>query len=209
MKIIEKILAFFNLCHKIIFSKKSYYSFSGVDVIIENIFRKNNSGFYIDVGCQHPIKNNNTYHLYKKGWQGINIDLDIDNINLFNAARPKDLNINVAVSNQIGEADLYFYHKKSPINTIDKKTSDYQKAQVSNIKKVKTDTLNNIINNSKYYNKKFNLLSIDVEGHELQVLMLQDHGFSTPKNLLGFNSVSSAFYEIPLSFPSIFYKKND
>ena len=61
-----------------------------------------------------------------------------------------DDNINIAVSNKVGVADLYFYHKKSPINTIDKKTSDYQKAKVSDIKKVKTDTLNNIINNSKY-----------------------------------------------------------
>ncbi len=170
MNIVNKILFYLNLFHKKLFFKKSYYSFSGVDVIIENIFRNINNGFYIDVGCQNPIKNNNTYLLYKKGWRGLNIDLDNDNINLFNIARPKDHNINVAVSSEIGEADLYFYHKKSPINTIDKKTSDYQKAKVSDIKKVKTDTLNNIINNSKYNNKKFNLLSIDVEGHELQVL---------------------------------------
>ena len=158
------------LFQKKFFSKKNYYSFSGVDTIIENIFRNKNDGFYIDIGCQHPIKNNNTYLLHSKGWKGINIDLDPDNINLFNISRPNDDNINIAVSNKVGVADLYFYHKKSPINTIDKKTSDYQKAKVSDIKKVKTDTLNNIINNSKYDNMKFNLLSIDVEGHELQVL---------------------------------------
>ena len=83
----KKISFYLNLFHKKVFSKKGYYSFSGVDIIIENIFRNQNNGFYIDVGCQHPIKNNNTYHLYKKGWVGINIDLDIDNINLFNTAR--------------------------------------------------------------------------------------------------------------------------
>ncbi len=170
MSFLNKFFLNLNLIYKKKISKKNYYSFSGVDIIIENIFRDKNHGFYLDVGCQHPIKNNNTYLLYKKGWKGINIDLDPDNINLFNISRPKDDNINIAVSNKVGEADLYFYHKKSPINTIDKKTSDYQKAQVSDIKKVKTDTLNNIINNSKYDNMKFNLLSIDVEGHELQVL---------------------------------------
>ena len=170
MSFLNKFFLNLNLIYKKKISKKNYFSFSGVDIIIENIFRDKNHGFYLDVGCQHPIKNNNTYLLYKKGWKGINIDLDPDNINLFNISRPKDDNINIAVSNKVGEADLYFYHKKSPINTIDKKTSDYQKAQVSDIKKVKTDTLNNIINNSKYDNMKFNLLSIDVEGHELQVL---------------------------------------
>jgi hypothetical protein len=65
---------------------------------------------------------------------------------------------------------LFFFHKKSPINTIDKKTSQFQKAKISSIKKIKTNTLNNIIKSSKYSNKKIDLLSIDVEGHELPVL---------------------------------------
>ena len=94
-------------------SKKNYYSFSGVDTIIENIFRTEQKGFYVDVGCQHPIRNNNTYLLYKKGWYGLNIDLDKDNIDLFNVSRPNDDNINIAISNKIGKTDLYFYHKKS------------------------------------------------------------------------------------------------
>ena len=169
MSILHNFILKFNIIHKKFLFKKKYYSFSGVDVIIENIFRHKNNGIYIDIGCQHPIKNNNTYLLFKKGWNGLNIDLDKDNIDLFNVARPNDQNINVAISNKIGETDLYFYHKKSPINTIDKKTSDYQKAPISEIKKIKTDTLTNIIKNSKYKNSKIDLLSIDVEGHEREV----------------------------------------
>ena len=158
-----------NLFHKSIQSKKSYFSFSGVDVIIENIFKNQKKGFYIDVGCQHPIKNNNTFLLHKKGWSGINIDLDKDNINLFNSARSTDCNINVAVSDKVNEVDLFFYHKKSPINTIDHKTSQFQKAKVTSVKKIQTDTLDNIISSSKFSDKKFDFLSVDVEGHELQV----------------------------------------
>ena len=180
MSLLNKLLLNLNLIHKKYISKKKYFSFSGVDVIIENIFRDKNDGFYIDIGCQHPIKNNNTYLLYKKGWKGINVDLDSDNINLFNIARPRDDNINIAVSNKVGETDLYFYHKKSPINTIDKKTSDFQKAQVSEIKKVKTNSLVNIINSSRYNNNEIDLLSIDVEGHELQVLEGLDFNLYKP-----------------------------
>lgn len=164
----------FNLLHKIIISKKNYFSFSGVDIIIENIFKYKKKGFYIDVGCQHPIRNNNTFLLHKKGWSGINIDLDKDNIDLFNTSRPTDVNINVAVSDKVGEVDLFFYHKKSPINTIDKKTSEFQKAKVSSIKKIQTNTLNNIISSSKYNDKTFDLLSVDVEGHELNVFKGMD-----------------------------------
>ena len=38
------------------------------------------------------------------------------------------------------------------------------------IKKINTNTLNNIIENSKFKDKKINFLSIDVEGFELKVL---------------------------------------
>ena len=180
MSLFNKIQLYLNLLHKRLISKKKYYSFSGVDVVIENIFRNKKKGFYIDVGCQHPIKNNNTYLLNKKGWKGINIDLDKDNIDLFNISRPYDENINIAISNKIGETDLFFYHKKSPINTINKKISEYQNAKVTQIKKIKTDTLNNIISASKYNNSKFDLLSIDVEGHELQVLQGLDFDRYSP-----------------------------
>ena len=170
MSFFNQIFLKLNLIHKKILSKKNYFSFSGVDILIENIFRNQKNGFYIDVGCQHPIKNNNTYLLHKRGWSGINIDLDKDNIDLFNVSRISDDNINIAASNKINEVDLFFFHKKSPINTIDKKTSQFQKAKISSIKKIKTNTLNNIIKSSKYSNKKIDLLSIDVEGHELPVL---------------------------------------
>jgi len=180
MNLFNKFQIHLNILQKKIFYKKNYYSFSGVDVIIENIFRDKDRGLYIDVGCQHPIKNNNTYILNKKGWKGINIDLDKDNIDLFNISRPNDENVNIAISNKISEVDLFFYHKKSPINTIEKKISDYQNAKVTQVKKIKTDTLNNIIYASKYNNSKFDLLSIDVEGHELQVLQGLDFDRYSP-----------------------------
>ena len=174
----KKILLYLNILHKSFISKKNYYSFSGADVLINDIFKKQESGFYLDIGCQHPIKNNNTYKLFKKGWKGVNIDLDQDNINLFNLSRPNDLNICTAVSSSIEEVDLFFYHKKSPINTIEKKVSNFQNARIKEIKKIKTNTLNNIIESSEYNNKKFDLMSVDVEGHELDVFF----GFDFKKN---------------------------
>ena len=169
-----------NLFHKNIISRKNYFSFSGVDILIQNIFRNKKKGFYIDIGCQHPIRNSNTYLLYKKGWSGINVDLDQGNIDLFNSSRPSDHNVSIAVSNEVGEVDLFYFHDKSPINTIDEKTSQFQNAKVQSIKKVKTNTLNNIIKSSNYSGKKFDFLSIDVEGHELQVLQGLDFSMYSP-----------------------------
>ncbi len=161
--------------------KKISYSYGGVDSLVLNIFKNQEKGFYLDIGCGHPIKNNNTYLLNKKGWNGINIDLDEENIDLFNSYRKKDFNLATAVSDKEGEEDLYFYHSKSALNTISKENADFQKAKVSAIKKIKTQTINNIIENSPYKNKKIDFLSVDVEGSELSVLKNFDFKKYSPK----------------------------
>jgi FkbM family methyltransferase len=156
--------------------KKISYSYGGMDSLIEKIFKNKNNGFYVDIGCGHPIKNNNTYLLNKKGWSGINIDLDEENIELFNLYRWRDHNVSAAISNNEKEVDLFFYHSKSAINTINKNTADYQKAAVSEVRKIKTTTINNILDNSKFKDSTIDFLTIDVEGSEL--LVLENFNFS-------------------------------
>lgn len=176
-----KIIKYLSIFLKSLTHKKISYSYGGVDSLVNNIFKNNDKGFYVDVGCGHPVKNNNTYLLNKKGWHGINIDLDNENINLFDIYRPSDENISTAISDKIGEEDLFFYHSKSAINTINKKTADYQKARVSSIKKIKTNTLNNVLNNSKYNNLEIDFLSIDIEGSEFLALKNFDFNKYNPK----------------------------
>ena len=161
--------------------KKISYSYGGIDSLVLNIFKNQNKGFYLDIGCGHPIKNNNTYLLNKKGWSGINIDLDEENIDLFNSYRKKDVNLATAVSDKEGETDLYFYHNKSALNTISKENADFQKAKVSAIKKIKTQTINKIIENSQFKDRKIDFLSVDVEGSELAILKNFDFTKYSPK----------------------------
>ena len=97
------------------FEKKSY-SFGGCDLLVDYLFKSLDKGFYIDVGCQHPITNNNTYLLHQRQWGGINIDLDDKNIKLFNTHRPKDINICACLSSKEQIKDLYVFHSSSPIN---------------------------------------------------------------------------------------------
>ena len=161
--------------------KKISYSYGGIDSLILDIFKNQKNGFYLDIGCGHPIKNNNTYLLNKKGWSGINIDLDEENIDLFNSYRKKDVNLATAVSDKEGETDLYFYHSKSALNTISKENADFQKAKVSTIKKIKTQTINKIIENSPFKDRKIDFLSVDVEGSELAILKNFDFAKYSPK----------------------------
>jgi FkbM family methyltransferase len=183
------------------FSKFHYnksFSQGSMDLIIQHIYKDKYDGVYIDVGCQHPVKNNNTYLLFKKGWSGINIDLDKVNIDLFNYYRPSDLNINVALSDKIEEVDLFYYHQKSPINTLDKKISDKQKAKVEKIIKVKTNTLTNILQSTQ--TKDIDVLSIDVEGYELKVLKGLNFNKYIPKIIIvEFLDIDATKWEIPFN----------
>ena len=77
--------------------------------------------------------------------------------------------------------DLYFYHDKSPINTLSKSVANFQNADIKEIRSVDTKTLNSIIENSQYKNSKIDFLSIDVEGLELEVLKGFDISLYKPK----------------------------
>ena len=138
----------------------------GVDVIVESILRNKNKGVYIDVGCHHPLINNNTYLLNRKGWSGINIDLDFNAIDMFNYFRPNDDNQLIALSDKKGIAKLYFFHNRAPKNTLDYRSGTGAKK----IQKVETNTLNNVIKKSKLKIREIDFLSIDVEGNEMNVL---------------------------------------
>ena len=149
--------------------KKSYKkSFSGgaQDLIINYFFKNKSKGIYLDIGCFHPFIGNNTYKLFQKGWNGINIDLDFHTIDLFNYFRKNDSNINIGVSDKTGNQDLYFFHNRAAINTL----SQLRGKNFKEIKKIKTDTLNNIIQATKFKDCKIDFLSVDVEGYEMQVL---------------------------------------
>ena len=146
--------------------KRKFYSNWGLDVLAYDFFKNTKNGIYIDVGCHQPFFNNNTYKLYKKGWVGINIDLDFNTIDMFNFFRKKDLNIQAAISDKEEERDLFFFHNRSAVNTLSKESG----SRAKEIRKINTKTLNNIIENSRFRGRKINFVSIDVEGFELNVL---------------------------------------
>ena len=173
--------SFFKIFFKSITQKKISYSYGGIDSLILNIFKNKDNGIYLDIGCGHPIKNNNTYLLNKRGWKGINIDLDEDNISLFNTYRKNDLNIATAISDKEGESDLFFYHKRSALNTINKDNAEYQSAKVKTIKKIKTKSLNQVLENSIYKSQKIDFMSVDVEGSEFLILKNFDFKKYSPK----------------------------
>ena len=162
-----------------------YYSQFGEDIILREILKKEiSNGFYVDVGCYHPKKFSNTYMLYKKGWSGINIDLEEDKISLFNMVRPRDLNVLSPILDKEEEVTLYRYSKYGLGSTIDKKIASETTDPIYDKMIVKTRTLNEVINESPYKDTQIDVLSIDVEGVDFKVLKSLDIKKYSPKVII-------------------------
>ena len=163
------------------FFKKRTYSMHGEDLVVEKYFKDVVNGFYVDLGCYHPVQNNNTMLLYQKGWRGINIDINEFSINLFNFCRPDDLNLNFAVSDKNGEIDFYYQKKISALSTIKKSQSDLVFQGKIKKKTISSQTLTQILDDSKYKDKPIDFLDIDIEGADLDALKSLDFSRYSPK----------------------------
>ena len=143
----------------------------GEDKYIINFFPKNYRGKYLDLGCYHPTKHNNTYLMYKSGWRGINIDLNPSCIDMFNIIRKDDENICSVIGGQNKDVNVYVEHLFSAANTIDKKIYDKDQKGNKLFKKVITSKMRRFKDIVK---KKFDFLNIDVEGIDYEILKTID-----------------------------------
>ena len=171
----NKLLYFFYKLQKIYKNKSPNYHFAefAEDVMVNRIFKNYNEGIYIDVGAYHPYKSSLTYKLFKRGWRGMNIDLSKTSIDLFNIARPKDLNICCAISNKT-EKKIYF--ENSPINQQNSLIRQNNKQKEIEIEAYRLDELllSKNLQNPDY-------LNIDTEGNEMDVLEGIDFKKISPK----------------------------
>lgn len=73
------------------------------DVLLHRVFGGQETGFYVDVGAYHPVTGSTTKAFYDQGWSGINIEPGSVFAELA-AARPRDVNLQMAVLDRAGEA---------------------------------------------------------------------------------------------------------
>ena len=160
--------------HHKCFIKRNTYSQSGEDLFINSFFENKQSGFYVDIGCFHPILYSNTARLYNRGWKGINIDINQTSIDLFNIVRKRDKNYCAAISNQSKNVFSYIDNNFSPINSINKNFFDITSSRFSEgnyIKKeIKAFKFLDLLKNKNIEINFVDFLNIDAEGHDFEIL---------------------------------------
>ena len=191
-----KILYYLFYRPKIFLPKKSYSMF-GEDIFIEKYFRNKKKGFYIDVGGYHPLQGNNTQLLYKKGWRGINFDINSYSIELFDFLRKKDLNIHSGISNKKEKLIMYYRKEINMLNTTDKKLAKIHFRNGYKKKIIQVNSLNFFI--KKNLEESLSpkpivfLRSLDFNHYKPQLICIEIHNtkkmYDTNYKYLKFNKV--------------------
>ncbi len=164
--------------------KDSHLSFSqaGEDQIIRFLLSDIQQGFYVDIGCNDPVRISNTYSLYQRGWSGLNIDLDETCINQHRALKPRDTSLIAAVSNEEKEMTVYEF-EDTEVNTLAREVYHRWKFiwKFKQTRQITTTTLQQIFEENNITHTDIDLLSIDVEGLDFQVLQSFDIEQYRPK----------------------------
>jgi hypothetical protein len=155
------------------FGHRRSYSYDGADLICAGLLREVVMGCYIDAGANHPTHNNNTFYFRERGWTGLAIEGNSDFAPAWEQDRPDDIFVNSLISkdNKTVEFLKYSDHTLSTIDPIsaERYTGRFNSDHVS--KEIRqTETLFDLKN--QYLNdREIHLLSVDVEGEDLNCLI--------------------------------------
>lgn len=137
------------------------------DIILSTAFKNLNNGFYIDIGANDPISQSVTKYFYdNRNWSGINIEPLKKEYSLLCKERPRDINLNIGVSDKEEEKTLYIDKELSTFdqNVINKDIASLNKEYI------KLYSLTYILDKYLKKNSNIHFCKIDVEGFEQKVL---------------------------------------
>lgn len=126
-------------------------------------------GFYIDIGGYHPDHDSVTRHFYEHGWHGINVEPGEHLFPAFVERRPRDINLQAAVTHTPGEVTFHEIDN-GQLCTLEERFADRHAAAGMNKRSytVPAMTLTQIC--EQHAPGDIHFLKIDVEGHEGAVI---------------------------------------
>lgn len=158
-----------------------YYSQNKEDLILKAFFPTIQDGFYVDVGAHDPKLFSVTKRFYDDGWSGINIEPQEKFYNQLVKARPRDINLQIALSASDGTLEFREYRAATGLSTLSQSMKETYpsdetfKNVTANYREypVQTRTLSSVLNQYAK-GKTIHFLKIDVEGFEKEVIAGND-----------------------------------
>lgn len=175
-----------------VFEKTISYAQNYEDILLARVFPEP-EGFYIDVGANHPVFHSVTKLFYDRGWSGINIEPSPVVFERLRDDRPRDLNLNVGLSDRDGTLTFHeslVYHGWSTFRP--DLAQHYRDLNVAMVERpIPVTTLARVC--EAHANRPIDFLKIDAEGFEREVLLGGDFRRWRPRVLLVENSWPEAW----------------
>ncbi len=151
--------------------ERKLYSQDNQDYIVyENFFKGKKNGFFCDIGGNHPLKINNTLYFEELGWSGIAFEPLPHMVKLWAEHRKAKL-FPFALSDSEGEVTFTVVKDTTgweDMLSFVKETRNVDYGYETEEIQVKTKVFKDILEEENI--KHIDYLSLDVEGHELNVL---------------------------------------
>src|SRR5262249_12433971 len=150
------------------------------DVMLWRALKHIDRGFYIDVGANDPEQDSVTKAFYERGWRGINVEPVPQWFERLEKARPRDINLQLALGAEPGAITLYEI-PDTGLSTAEKKFAERHEAErgyQSRELLVKMDTLSRVC--ERFHLEPIHFLKVDVEGAEKAVFQGADFGKIRP-----------------------------
>ena len=147
------------------------YAQNREDVLLDRLFPRGLTGFYIDVGANDPVENSITKHFYDMGWHGINVEPAAVPFERLEELRPRDVNLNIGISDHEGTLTLHeFPPGISGVSTFSGHQAELhrERGHAFQTREVPVTTLAKVC--AEHVEDDIDFLSVDVEGHEPEVL---------------------------------------
>lgn len=151
-------------------------------IMQKDLFSQNT---YIDIGSFHPVKESNTYFLYKHGWSGTLVDPNSYFNVLVHELRPHDILYNCAVDVESGTKEFYMFGDTDSSNTLSSEFAERKKNSqhtgISWTARVPTKTIDEIVKiHLDYFQRTPFFMNIDIEGKDLDVIKTYSHDVRIP-----------------------------
>ena len=145
------------------------------DVMLWRALGAQSDGFYIDIGAWSPVIDSVTCAFYERGWRGINVEPNPPFFAEIEQARPRDVNLRVAVSDTPGRANMHFMNNPG-LSTLDASIAQQHVngGLSTDVQAVEVTTLTALWRDYVPDGQAVHFLKIDVEGTEAAVLRGND-----------------------------------
>ncbi len=144
------------------------------------------TGCVVDIGAFRPIVHSNSYLFHRLGWRCINIDPTPGFRRRFDQVRPSDVNLEIGVAPEAGEATFFLFGMPSVWNTLDPDSAAHAARLTGITPRQVPVTLSRLdtVLDRHLDGAAFEILLIDAEGYDVEILRSGDFSRHRPRVVL-------------------------